>query len=286
MKKKSTRRIIIGILAAVLAVCLFFVWKNKDSSENTSGILDEIYSYSGYARVVSEEEYEFYEYFVERDLPNDVTGEELAEQVKAYANRVNAIFYLGNKLGFCEPYSFEVLKLRMEQENASRQAKKEENEVIYGVEQFNSLSIYFQYTMDNVESAIQGYLEENADQEILKMAEDYYNEHQEDFQSIVEVVYDQTIDGVTETITADAETLSFYGKSDKGLADFLGAAQVGDTYEDDYNYQNRVVEVEKVTYTEYGYENHEYMALYSLVRNELYDTVISRVAESNPVEFE
>lgn len=286
MKKKKITIVMIEILAAVLAVGLFFAWKNKDSSEDTSEILEEIYSYSGYARVISQEEYEFYEYFVERDLPDDISDDELAERVKEYANRVNAIFYLGNKLGFCEPYSFEVLKLRMEQENASRQAKKEENEVIYGVEQFNSLSIYFQYTMDNVESAIQGYLEENADKGILKMAENYYNEHQEDFQSIVEIVYDQTIDGVTETITADAEMLSFYGKSDKGLADFLGSAQIGDIYEDDYNYQKRIVEVKEITYTEYGYENHDYMALYSLIRNELYDTVLDRVAQNNPVEFE
>lgn len=286
MKKKSVGMIIIGILAAVLAACLFFGWKDKGSAEKTSGILEEIYSYSGYARVISEEEYEFYEYFVERDLPNDISSEELEERVKEYANRVNAIFYLGNKLGFCEPYSFESLKFRMEQENASRQAKKEDNEVIYGVEQFNSLSIYFQYTMDNVEASIQGYLEENADQGILDMAERYYNEHQEDFQSITEIVYDQTIDGVTETITADAEELSFYGKSDKGLADFLGTAKIGDIYEDDYDYQQRIVEVKDVTYTEYGYENHEYMALYSLVRNELYDTVLDRVAQNNPVEFE
>lgn len=286
LKKKNLGIIIIGGLVLILLSGLFFAWKKTDLQDERSSILQRIYDYNGYVRVISQEEYDFYEYLVKRDLPDDTTEKEVEERVKAYANEVNATFYLGNKLGYCEPYSYEVLQLRMEQENAKRQAQKENNEVIYGVEKFQSLTIYFQYMLDNVQASIRGYLEENADDEILEMAESYYEEHKEAFQSVTQIVYEQTVDGVTETITADAEDLSFYGKADAGLADFLGAAQIGDAYEDDHNGQARSVIVKDITYTEYGYENHEYMALYQLVRYELYDMVIERVAKNNPVEFE
>ena len=54
-----------------------------------------------------------------------MSEEEKAQKVKEYINSVNAVFYLGEKLGLCEPYSFGEMKLRMEQENASRKAKKQ-----------------------------------------------------------------------------------------------------------------------------------------------------------------
>lgn len=285
MKKKRIR-IVIVIVVVVLAAILFFTWKNSEMTEKKSGILEEIYGYSGYSRTISEEEYEFYQYFVERDLSGEVSEETLKELVEAYAGEVNATFYLGNKLGFCEPYSYDALKLRMDQENALRKTKQENGEVIYGVQQFQSLSIYFQYSLDQVQTAICGYLEQNADQEILKMAEEYYEEHRESFQSIAEIVYEQTINGVTETLSADAEMLNFYGKSDKGLADFLGCAQVGDVYEDSYNDQERTIVLKDVTYTAAEYENSKNMALYSFVKEELYAAVISRVAQNNPVAFE
>lgn len=279
MKKKKIIASI-AIVLVILAVVLLMKGQKKSVS-----VLDTIDAYRGYTRVVSREEYEFYQYFVERDLSRDVSEEELDELVKAYAGEVNAAFYLGNQLGLCEPYSFEALELHMEQENASRQVKLEQGEAIYGLEQF-SLRTYFQYTMDNLQVSLTGYLEENADEEILQMAETYYEEHQEEFRYIEEVVYEQTLGGVTETLTADANTLSYLGKADAALADFLAGSEVGSVYKDIQNQQERYVVLKEIIYSEDSYENHAETALYRFVRNELYDSVIAKVAENNPVEFE
>lgn len=264
-------------LGTILIVC--------KKNEKHSDILETIGSFQGYTRVVSAEEYEFYQYFVERELSGKVSAEELDRLVKEYASKVNAVFYLGNQLGFCEPYAFEVLKFRMEQENITRQIQLEEGEAIYGLEQF-TMETYFQYTLDNLQADLQGYLEENADRKILKMAKNYYETHEEDFVYRKEVVYEQTLNDVTETVTADVDLLSFYGKADIGLADFLGTAQVGDTYEDDQDGKERKIVLKEITYSEKGFENNEKMAVYLLIREELYDKVIENTALNNPLEFE
>lgn len=273
------------VIAVLVLLVIFSISIKGAFTEKSPSVLDMIGSYRGYTRVISQEEYEFYQYFVKRDLSGKVDEVELDKLVKTYAGDVNAAFYLGNQLNLCEPYSFELLQLRMEQENASRQAKLQQGEVVYGLEQF-TLETYFLYTIDNLQTSIQQYLEENADEEILEMAEAYYEEHKEDFRNRVEVVYEVTLDEVTETLTADADMLSTLGKSDAGLADFLGVAEIGDTYRDVKNNQVRTVVLKDVTYSEEGYENNADSALYRLVRNELYQTVIENVAKNNPVEFE
>lgn len=283
--KKKWMAVVLAVLVMMVILVILVVLMFTKHQKKPEGVLDTLESYRGYTRVISQEEYDFYAYFVKRDLPGEVSEEELDKLVKSYAGEVNAAFYLGNQLGFCEAYSFESLKLRMEQENASRQVKIEQGEVVYGLEQF-SLQTYFQYTMDNLQVSLMGYLEENADDEILEMAEDYYEENEDSFRYIVEVVYEQTVDGATETLTADADTLAHLGKADAGLADFLVRAEIGDVYEDIQDTQERSVVLKDVVYSEDGYENHAETALYRFVRYELYDQVIAKVAENNPVEFE
>ena len=283
MKKRNLIFLCVIVLAASLA--LFGALMAKKYKEETTGLLKAIENYKGYSRTISKEEYDFYAYFVERDLPGKVSDEEFDSLVKVYANEVNAVFYLANRIGFCEPYSFEVLEMRMQQENTKRQIQLEEGEVVYGLEQF-TLETYFQYTLDNLQASLQGYLEEYADEEMMNLAKEYYQAHEEDFIYRKEIVYEQTVDGVTETVTADVDMLSVLGKADIGLADFLGSAQVGDTYADDRDYKDRRVTIKEITYSEKGFKNNEQMALYLLIREELYEKVINMVAGNNPLQFE
>ena len=281
-KKKEANKIIAPVL---LMAMVLLATVACGSSEQSANLLDMIDSYRGYTRIITNEEYDFYKYFVERDLPEPVSDEKLEELVKEYAGEVHAVFYLGNRLGFCEPYSFEAMELRVDQENTQRQLMLEQGEVVYGLEQFTK-ETYFLYTMDNLKASLQGYLEEQADEEILKRAEAYYEAHEELFIYRKEVHYEQSLDGVTESIIADVDMLSFLGKADMGLADFLGIAEVGDVYEDDRDGQARRVVITKIIYSEKGYEYNADMALYRLVRDELYDEVIKITAKNNPVQFE
>ena len=280
---QKQKRVLLGVVGLVVLLGVILILSKKDKEQG--GILKELSDFRGYTRVVSSEEYEFYQYFVKRDLPGEVSEAELDRLVREYASKVNAVFYLGNRLGFCEPYSFEMLKLRTEQENTNRQIQLEQGEVVYGLEQF-TVENYFQYTMDNLQADLQGYLEEHADKEIQKLAKDYYRAHEEEFIYRKEVVYEQTLDGVTEELTADTNMLSVFGKSDMGLADFLGTAQEGDTYQDDRDGKDRTIILKEIIYSEKGYKNNQEMAVYLLIREELYDQVIENTALNNPLEFE
>lgn len=241
--------------------------------------------YKGYVRVVGQEEYDFYEYFVKRDSSNDMTEEELDEKIREYANKVNAVFFLGNKLNLCEPYSFELLRMRMEQENDNRRVKKENGEPVYGLEQFN-LQNYFQYVLENLEINIVYYISDNADQAIVKQAREYYESDKETNKAREGVVYEVTMDGKSEVVTVDRTELNFLGKSDMGLADFLERAEVGETYEDVQNGSNREVVVKEITYYESDFSENKTAVIQSYVRTEVYPELIQKIAKNNPVEFE
>lgn len=280
MQKKS----IILTFAALMIALTAMLLSGCSSPAGSSKLLEDLYAYSGYTRVISEEEFDFYKYFVERDLPSDTSAEEIEQKTKAYAERVNAKFFLGNKLNLCEAYSFELLKLRMEQENEARRIKLEQGEIIYGLEQF-TLENYFLYTLDNLEVELHKYLEMNADEGIMKLAKDYYEENRQLFRYREEISYEVTYDGRTEILTADGDQLNALGKADMGLADFLNAAEIGDTYEDMQGDQKRTVVVKEITYNEEGFEKNKSIILYQFVRGELYEDVIAQIAINNPVEF-
>ena len=80
--------------------------KEEKTKENILGTVKE---FTGYQREIGQEEYEFYTYFIERENTEQLTAEEMEKKVRDYANEVNALFHLANKLQLCEPYSYETL---------------------------------------------------------------------------------------------------------------------------------------------------------------------------------
>lgn len=248
------------------------------------GLLEEIQSYKGYIRVVSQEEYEFYQYFVERDLSGEAADETLDEMVKAYINEANAVFYLGNKLGLYEPYSFDLLKLRMEQENRDRKEKLEAGETVYGLESF-TLQTYYQYERSNLETDLVEYIETHMDQEILDLAEAYYNENAGAFVGRETITYESAENGKTTEVVADRDQLNFLAKADMNLADFLENANVGDTYSDSSNGITREIVVTEVVMTKTGFEYNQETVVPYYIQSVLLEELIQTVAENNPVEF-
>lgn len=273
------------LLIGILMLCGIFFLSGSLDGEEESKILSQIKSYQGYTRVVSKEEQEFYAYFVKRDLGMDVSEENMRDMVEDYINKVNAVFLLGNKLGLSEPYSFDLLKHRMEQENRNRQLKKEQGEVIYGIEQF-TLQTFYQYEKENLESDIIAYLENHADKGIINKAEAFYKEHEELFIGREAVVYEVTEDGVTREVEADRNQLDFLGNADRGLADFLEMGKIEDVYEDMKGGTNRTVVIKEIWYTKRGFKHNRDYVLTYYIRNVLLEDVIEITAQNNPVELQ
>lgn len=247
--------------------------------------VSQIKDYKGYTRIVSREEYQFYKSFVEKENPEEKDLQYLDKKTREYANYVNAEFYLGSKLGLCAPYSFEHLKLQMEQENNSRKVKIVNGEKVYGLEEF-TLQTYFQYQLDQLEIAICNYLQQNTDEAMIKAAKEYYEEDENKVNIRSEVVYEMAQDGEKETITANREQLNFLGKSDMGLADFLETGNVNDVYHDERDSKEREVIIKAIKNETSGFEENKDAVIYSYIRTELYPEMIQTVAENNPTEFE
>lgn len=255
------------------------------SKQGESELVTQIEEYKGYTRVISKEEQDFYSYFVKRDLGTMEDEAELKVLLEDYINEANAVFYLGNQLGLYEPYSFELLKLRMEQENRSRKLKKEQGEAVYGIEQF-TLEAYYQYERENLETDLVAYLEANIDKELIKKAKHYYEDHKELFKDREGVVYEITQDGVTKEAETDHSQLKFLGDADPLLADFLETAECEEVYTDGEGAAKRTVVLKEIRYTKEGFEQNKERVLTYYIRNVLKEEIIDLVAENNPVELE
>lgn len=269
------------VLCLGIGVCAVIGGSERGESE----IVTQIEDYKGYTRVVSKEEQDFYSYFVKRNLGTSVDEEEMKVLLEEYINEANAVFYLGNQLGLYEPYSFELLKLRMEQENRDRKLKLEQGEVIYGIEQF-TLETYYQYERENLESDIVAYLEENIDHGLMKKIKRYYEENKEIFKDRECVVYEVTQSGVTKNEKADSSQLEFWGNADPLLADFLETAECEDVYTDGEGETKRTIVIKDIIYTPEGFEKNKDRVLSYYVRTILKEELIDLVEENNPVELE
>lgn len=269
----------------ILLIALTGVGCRKREEENIPEMMELVGDYQGYTRTIGGEEFEFYQYFVEREASERTGEEELRGQVMEYANKVNAIFFIGNKLELCEPYSFELLKLRMQQENDRRQLRLEKGEPVYGLEQFD-LSSYFQYTIENLENSIISYLTDAAGEETVREAKDYFKEHSSERKIRTEVVYELLAGEKKETVTADREQLNFMGKADKGLADFLETAEIGACFEDDQDGDLRKVTVKEIHYEEADLEKQPEAAVENYIYEVVYPQLIEKIAQENPLEYQ
>lgn len=256
----------------------------NEEKEQEKNLIDIVMEYKGYEREVGQEEYDFYTYFVKRELPEELEAQELEKYVQAYANETNALFYLANKLGVCEPYAYETLKIRMEQENELRKLKKEKGEVFYGPEQF-TLEQFFQYSKDIAEANVRTCLEGCMDAVRIEKAKSYYEANKEKFRIREEVTYEVRKNDVKEIMTADRAQLNLLANADSGLADFLEAGQENEQYEDIQAEGKRIVIIKEIRYNEDGFEANKEAAVSAYIQQELYPELIRIVAENNPVSF-
>lgn len=274
----KTRLLFLSVLLILLAGC-----GNQEKKQEET-LVETVKEYKGYEREIGQEEYDFYTYFVKREVSEELSTQELEKKIKDYANEINALFYLANKQGLCEPYSYENLKMRMEQENELRKLKKEKGETFYGPEQF-TLEQFFQYTKDITEASLRTYIEGWVDDAVMENAKIYYEENKEKFQIREAVTYKVTQNDITETITADRAQLNILANAEPALADFLEAGQENEQYEDVQSDGKRMVIIQEIRYNEDGFDANREAAVSAYIQQQLYPQLLQIVAENNPVSF-
>lgn len=245
--RKKWIGVLLGGLVILVGIGIFLGLKKEKSVDEPSELQMLRYS-NGYLRTVSQEEYDFFEDMVIKDSLEELTEQERKEQTLEYINRGNAEFMIAYEMGLCEPYSFSSLKRQMELENQEREIKKKNGEVFYGPENFD-LTSYYQYLLGNLELDMVTYILEYADQEVMEGAKSYFEEHEDWYQEIREVVCDIETDGKSERKQISQEEFSSLEKTDSELFEFLYNGKEGDHL----IYKKNGVE-QKVTYISRVYE--------------------------------
>ncbi|WP_149466338.1 hypothetical protein [Paenibacillus antarcticus] len=274
----------VGIVLSLAVVIVLGGFLIIPDEEAQPSITDEIFSYSGYTRVIEKQEYDFYEYLAQREMDDISDSKLLAQNTKELAQTANAQFYLGNKLGLHEPYSFENMQVQMKLENARRKISQEKGQAIYGPESFD-IYRYYQYVFSNLEVDIIDYIARHADESMDKKARLYFEENKDKYDHPEQIVYLITENGEEEEHTIDWRQLSSLEKADSELAQFL--REGGEYQQFSYNFGSikRNVKIHSVTYMKTDFEHQKNLIVSDFLRSGYYKELLKEVEMNNPIVF-
>lgn len=275
---------IMGFTISLATVVTLVGFYHTSDEEKYSGITNQILSYSGYSRVIEQEEFDFYNHLARREVDDYHNNELLDESTKAVIQTANAQFYLGNKLGLYGPYSFVNLQEQMKLENTKRRIDKENGKAIYGPEQFDIYS-YYQYVSSNLEVEIIDYLAANADEAMLTKARTYFRENIEVYDHPEQIVYSLTENGYTEEHSIDWGQLNSLENSDSTLAQILRAGHVGQEFSYSFGDIQRTGIIQAIKGSKTDFEQ-QIMAIKSdFLKSGYYRELLQEVGNNNPVAY-
>ena len=237
-----------------------------------------------YTRGMEPEEYDFYYDLVRRDLPADTGEAELAEKTREKAARAIAEFSLGQKLGLCQPYSFESLQRSMEKENEQRKLKKENGEVVYGPQKFE-LNTYFNYVVTNLKLDVVDAIEKGADDALKQKAKTYFEENRAEYQEISNIRYTITEGGKTEEKNLPREEMRTLERTDDQLFEFLYYGQAEDTMDYLYGDVERSVRILAVDRADPDFDSVQAAALEDYISEVYYEELVQREREHIQIDF-
>ncbi|WP_375102453.1 hypothetical protein ACDZ28_18520 [Paenibacillus sp. RS8] len=284
-KRKSALSVALGIVllsaSIVVALAGFIIIPQEEKQPE---ITEQILGYSGYTRVIGQQEYKCYEHLARREMDDDRDSKLLAQNTKKLAQTANAQFFLGNKLGLYGPYSFEYLQEQMKHENAARAIKKEQGQAIYGPEVFD-IYTYYQYVSSNLEVDIIDYLATHADASILAKTRTYFEENKKDYDHPEQVVYTLSENANSEVYTLDWRQLNSLESADSQLAHFLREGSENQEWSYMFGKLQRNVKIQSVTYVKTDFEQQKTTIVSDFLKNGYYKKLLQEIEKNNPVAF-
>lgn len=282
-KKKNNYKMWFALPVILVIVLVgFALAKTGDREEDIS--LSKLHDEKGYIRKIENEEYEFFKKLVDRNLPDNITEEELDVLTREKINRSNAEFMLAAQMGLCSPYSFENFQKDMEKENSQRKLKKEKGEVFYGPLKFDLIT-YYNYISTNQKLDMVTFIMENADDQVMEGAKAYFEEFSEKYLTIKAIKYLLSENNEQQEKSIEREEFSTLEKTDSTLFEFLYYGEINDTMDYVYNDNQRTVQIISVEYEELGFENNIERVVRDYITNVYLEDWIQNIEENYPVEF-
>lgn len=284
-ERKSPLWVVMGLTFSLAAVVVLVGFLNKpDEEKNQTGITEQILSYSGFTRVIEQAEAAFYYQLARREVDDIDNRDQMDQRTKEIAQRINAQFFLGNKLGLIGPYSFSYLQDQMQIENAQRKLDKKKGKAFYGPEQFDIYS-YYQYVASNLEVRIIEYLAANADESMRQQARAYFEENKALYNHAEQIVYSITDHGNTEEHTIDWGQLSSLNNADSELAEILRVGKVGQTFSYTFGDSQRTGKIISRTDVQTDFEQQQIAITSDFLKSGYYKQLLQDISDHNAVVF-
>ncbi len=283
--RKSPLLTIMGFILSLAAVVMLVGFLNQSDEERQQpGITEQIFSYSGFTRVIEQEEVKFYHQLAKREVDDIDNSDLLDQRTKAIAQSVSAQFYLGNKLGLYGPYSLTHLQEQMKIENAQRKVDKKNGKAIYGPEQFDIYS-YYQYVASNLEVKIIDYLAANADKPLLTKSRAYFEENIALYNHADQIVYSITDNGSAEEHTIDWSQLKSLDNADAELADILRSGEAGQEFSYTFGNLQRTGKIISRTDVKTDFTQQKIAITSDFLKSGYYKQLLQQLSDNNPVTF-
>ena len=206
------------ILSVLTAGCGLQMQEEIFVPDPKQPLLPQLEALTGGERTASTEEQAFFSEILSDVLPPDQAEQELAP----YLNEVNAAFFLGSRLGLCEPFTLDSFREEMEQENRNRAEMARKGEVYFGPDQFE-LRTYFNYRYSALVSGLNNWLIANRDEDLTSRGRDFYEQNRENFRQLIRVDYE--VDAVPASVRR--EDFRLLERQDPELLDFLSWNSAG-----------------------------------------------------------
>ncbi|MGN7356764.1 hypothetical protein ACTHPF_05320 [Paenibacillus sp. SAF-054] len=274
---------LLGITFALASTVVLVGFYHISGEESHPGMTNQILSYTGYSRVIEQEEYDFFRQLARRE--SGVNGNLLNQKTEELIETASAQFYLGNKLGLYGPYSFAQLQEQMKQENAKRRLDKEMGKAIFGPEQFDIFS-YYQYVSSNLELKMIDYLASHADETLVRQANSYFEENLELYKRPEQIVYTLTEQGKTDEHTIDGYQLNSLSNADSKLADILRTGEAGQEFSYSFGEILRRGKIVSIKKNRTDFEEKKTAIISDYLKSGYYHELLLEIGNHNPVVYD
>lgn len=282
-KHRASIWTILGITFALASTIVLVGFYHISGEGSQPGTTEQILSYTGYSRVIEQEEFDFFHQLARRESAEN--GTLLNPKTEELIETASAQFYLGNKLGLCGPYSFAQLQEQMKQENAKRRLDKEKGNAIYGPEQFDIFS-YYQYVSSNLELKIIDYLASQADENLERQAKSYFEENLELYERPEQIRYTLTEHGKTDEHMIDGYQLNSLSNADSKLADILRTGEAGQEFSYSFGEILRHGKILNIRKSRTDFEENKTAIIGDYLKSGYYHELLLEIGDHNPVVYD
>ena len=242
---------------------------------------ETVLAYETEVHEVGQEEYEFY-----KELYRSENKEEIDEKaLEEWISHKYAEFYLGKYLGVRENDTYEGLREEWERENASRQEKKNNGEVVYGVVTYD-FSEYYEYVSSNLRIQNIDAMADMADTQLVEAAKAYYEENLEEYEILQDITCILSDGEREETKVFSYDEILSLQKTKEEAYLFLMDAQEGDTFQ--YENGDKTVTMEFVSKNAEikDFEDIKGVVMNDYIEREYYENLIDEIIEKGISSFE